>query len=139
MVCAWLGLGCYNYVPLTQPEPEPGTRLAVDLTDSGTDVLSRYLGPNVTQVEGRLLRAMPDTLVLSAQVVTDREGIGHFWRGEAVSLPRGLVATLDRRQLSVGRTATFATGALVAAVLVLKAFGVLSGGSTNTMPPPTGQ
>jgi hypothetical protein len=132
-------VGCYDYVPLRPPEPVPGTRLAADLTDSGADALGRYLGPRVARVDGRLMRMTPDTLVLSAFVVTDREGIAHFWKGEAVSLPRALVATLERRRLSVGRTATFAAGAIAGAVLVLRAFGIISSGSSSTMPPPTGQ
>ena len=36
---------CYNYNPLTNPSPEPGTYVAVTLTDSGSQELARYLGP----------------------------------------------------------------------------------------------
>lgn len=142
LACGWLGgvgWACYNYVPLAPPAPAPGSSLAVELTDSGTDVLGRYLGPNVALVDGRLLSVTPDSLALSVRSVTDREGIDHFWRGETVSLPRRLVATLSRRRLSVGRTTVFAAGAALGAVLVLRAFGVISSGSSSSMPPPAGQ
>jgi hypothetical protein len=140
LACAWLGgVGCYSYVPLARPDPEPGIRVAAALTDSGTDALGRYLGPDVAQVDGRVLRLTPDTLVLSAQSVTSREGIDHFWKGEQVTLPRGLIATMVQRRFAAGRTAVFTTGAVVGIALVLKAFGILSSGSSNPMPPPTGQ
>jgi len=39
--------GCYNYNPLTDPQPGAGSYVAVTLTDSGSQELARYLGPNV--------------------------------------------------------------------------------------------
>src|SRR5207253_10942630 len=39
--------GCYNYALLTTPGPQPGTRIAAELTDSGAATLASYLGPNV--------------------------------------------------------------------------------------------
>src|ERR1051325_11339534 len=41
--------GCYNYNPLTTPTPQPGSCVAVALTDAGSQELARYLGPNVFQ------------------------------------------------------------------------------------------
>lgn len=133
------GVGCYNYEPLTTPSPTPGSRLAVELTDSGTSALTGYLGPDVAQVDGRLLRVTPETLVLSAQSITNRQGINHFWTGEQVALPRNLVATLVQRRFAPARTAVFVTGAVAGVALVLRAFGVISIGGSSSMPPPTGQ
>ncbi len=44
---------CYSYNPLTTPSPEPGSYVAVKLTDAGSQELARYLGPTVFVVRGR--------------------------------------------------------------------------------------
>src|ERR1041384_785519 len=49
--------GCYNYNPLTTPTPQPGSYVAVTLTDSGSQELARFLGPNVFVGRGRHLGA----------------------------------------------------------------------------------
>ena len=135
-----LGLlsGCYNYLPLTTPQPQPGTRVAADLTDSGTAVLARYLGPNVGSVDGRLLTFTGQDLGLSVLVVRNRNGIEHYWKGETVTLPRGDIATVRERKLSIGRSVLLFAAGVGGSVALMAAFGVINVGSSGSgNPPPT--
>jgi len=45
-------------------------------------------------------------------------GLNTIWKGERVTLPRDLVATLTERRLAVGRSAAFAAGTVAFAVVV---------------------
>ena len=136
-----LGLlsSCYNYRPLTALDPEPGTRVAAELTDSGTVALARYLGPDVAALDGRLLTITDQELGLSVVSVRDRRGIEHYWKGETVILPRGDVATLRQRKLALGRSVAISVAGVGASLALLRAFGVYGTGSGGTGRPPGGQ
>jgi hypothetical protein len=107
--------------------PEPGTRLIVQLTDQGTIDLAQYLGPGVTEVDGRLLQNHDSTLMLSVSAVTLRSGDQQFWKGESVALPRRAVAQVRERKVSVWRSGLLAS----AVVAGLAAIGGIAGGSNG--------
>ncbi len=119
----FLLLGCYNYLPLTNPSPQPGTYLSAALTDSGSVELARYLGPGVAIVRGRLLASDSKELALAVVSVRVRSGEEISWKGESVTLPRGLVAFLEERRLSTGRSVLLAGGSVLSLVVAAKAFG----------------
>ena len=102
------------------------------MTDSGTDQLWRYLGPEVGVLRGRLLATDGGNYAMSVFAVDLRNGTTLGWKGERVVVSRGLVAGLAERRFSFGRTAL--TSSLTAAgfVLTLQAFKVFSGGGTAT-------
>ena len=131
--------GCYNYRPLSAVAPEPGTRVAAELTDSGTLALARYLGPDVAAVEGRLLTVTDQELSLAVVTVRDRRGIEQYWKGEKVILPRGDIATLRERKLALGRSVAFSVAGVGASLALLRAFGVYGSGSGTGGRPPGGQ
>src|SRR2546429_5250559 len=57
IVTGLLLVGCYNYLPLRRSSLVPSSYLAVTLTESGSEELARYLGPNPFVVRGRYLSA----------------------------------------------------------------------------------
>jgi hypothetical protein len=133
--------GCYNYNALTTPSPEPGSYVAVTLTDSGSQELARYLGPNVFVVRGRYLGDSDRGLLVSVSSVELKRGNELSWEGETVALPNGTIASLDVRRLAKGRSILLAgvgAGGLVAATL---AFTLNGGGSPlgPGRPPPNRQ
>src|SRR5689334_2305869 len=92
---------CYNYLPITTPAPtQPGTYVAVTLSDVGSDSLTRYLGPSVVVVRGRYLGSDDRALVVSVASVELRQGLQTSWSGESVSLPTRFVASLETRRLA---------------------------------------
>ena len=138
-VAAIAGLtGCYKYTPLTTTDPAPGARIAVDLTAAGTDTLARFVGPNVIAIEGRAVEAGGNDLLLSVSVVRKRNGEEDFWKGETVSIPRGVISGLRQRRLATGRTLLLAgaVAALGATVGAAASGGGSGGGGGGGGPPP---
>jgi hypothetical protein len=129
IVLAALGAaGCYYYSPLNN-DPQPEMSLSVTLTDSGTDHLSRYLGPDVESLRGRLLSVDDTTYAMSVSAVDLRHGMTLGWKGERVALNRSLVATMSERRFSAGRTALTSTLTMAGFYLTVQAFKILGGGS----------
>ena len=125
--------GCYNYNVLSPPRPEPGSYVAVTLTDSGSTELARYLGPNVFVVRGRYLGDSDRGFLISVASVELKRGNELSWEGETVVLPNGTIASLDVRRLAKGRSILLAgvgAGGLVAATLAF----TLNGGGTSLGP-----
>ena len=123
--------GCYRFVPVATPEPLPGSYVAAALTDAGSSELAQYLGLNIANVGGRLVRSSPEDLQISVFTVAARDGQETFWKGEMVTLPRRLISSIQERKFSTSRSGFVATLGLVAGVGLLRAFGVLSAGSTS--------
>ncbi|HYK83671.1 MAG TPA: hypothetical protein VEU55_11060 [Gemmatimonadales bacterium] len=133
-----LGLvaGCYNYFPVTTVDPQPGTHVSAQLTDSGSAALTSYLGANVGAVDGRLVTLGDTAVAISVITVRNRNGIEHYWKGEVVTLPRGDVATLRERKLALGRSAFLVLAGVGGSVALLEAFGVFNTGSAGVSNPP---
>jgi len=129
-VTAILNTGCYYYRLVETPPPEPAPFVSIALTDSGTDQLWRYLGPEVGALRGRLLSTDGGSYAMSVYAVDLRNGTTLGWKGERVVVSRGLVSGLSERRFSLGRT-TLASGLSAAGfMLTLKAFQVLSVGGS---------
>ena len=129
---------CYNYLPLTTADPQPGAHVRAQLSDSGTLALARYLGPDVAAIDGRLVSVTDDEIGISVVAVRNRNGIEHYWKGEVVTLPRDDIATVRRRKLAAGRSAFLVLAGVGGSVALLEAFGVFGTGSGGFVtPPPT--
>src|SRR2546429_6765222 len=76
--------GCYNYLPLRRSSLVPSSYLAVTLTETGSEELARYLGPNALVVRGRYLEATERGLALSVESVESRRGDLAPWAGGTV-------------------------------------------------------
>ena len=138
-VAAVAGLtGCYKYTPLTTTDPVAGARIVVQLTPAGSDTLARFVGPRVTGIEGRVLETAGSDLVLAVAVVRKGNGEEDFWKGETVSIPLGVIAGLQQRRLSTGRTLLLvgAVAALGATVGAAASGGGSGGGGGGGGPPP---
>lgn len=111
--------GCYVYAPVGMGPPPTGRPVRLTLTDAGTVNLASELGPSVEAVGGKLIGNTADAYVLALSDSRKRNGIEIDWRGEQVSISKSLVATVQQRQFSRGRTALVA-GGVVAAMLVAR-------------------
>ena len=123
--------GCYSAIRVDSVAVRPGARVYVDLTDSGTTDLARYLGPNVQQVYGDVSASSDSAIVLSLRSVTDRRDIETLWSGERVPVPRTAIATIRERRVSKQKSWLFGAGFVAALVLTGRAFGVLGGGDAH--------
>jgi hypothetical protein len=127
--------GCYNYLPLGRARLAPSTYLAVTLTETGSEELARYLGPDVLVVRGRFLSATEGGLVLSVVSVETRRGHLSPWKGETVTVPGDFVRRIEERRVARAKTLLFA-GASVAGFLA--AYAAFGPGASGTTPSGTG-
>src|SRR5439155_11958353 len=108
VVGALVQMGCYNYLPLRHSGLVPSSYVAVTLTESGSDALARYLGPNVLVVRGRYVGPSEAGLTLAVESVESRPGTIVHWAGETVIVPGEFVRSVERRQASWSKTALLA-------------------------------
>lgn len=122
-----LNVGCYTYQPFVQGGPQPGQRVALELTDQGRAALGDQLGPGVLSVEGTLQGMQSDQYVVGVSRVTTISTGTANWGGERVRIPVSDVARSQLRTLSRGRTVLL-VGAVVAGLTAFILTRSLSGG-----------
>jgi hypothetical protein len=120
---AGLQVGCYNYLPLRRSGVVPSSHLAVTLSESGSEDLARYLGPNALVVTGRYLGATDRGLTLSVESVESRRGDIAHWAGETIVVPSEYIREVAQREVSRPKTVLLAGAALLGFVLTYQAFG----------------
>jgi hypothetical protein len=128
IVTGLLQVGCYNYLPLRRSSLVPSSYLAVTLTESGSEELARYLGPNALVVRGRYLAATDRGLALSVDAVESRRGDITRWAGETVVVPGEFVRAVEQRQVSPSKVVLLTGAAVAGFVVAYQAFGPASGG-----------
>ncbi len=134
---ALLAPGCYSYQNMAGREPVPRTEISVTLTDSGSVALAAEVGPRVRTLKGKVLEVTPDIIRLEMIETTDFRGMESLWRGEPVSVPRRLTASMDQRQFSLWRTVVTAAGGVALVVVAGVAIGEAgSSGSGKPGDPP---
>jgi len=135
--------GCYIYTPIATLQPARGTNLSLVLSDEGRMQSMRQVGPYAIRIEGELVQATSDDLVLAVSDVVDIRGTRSKWTGESVSLPRSFVSMTYQKQFSRSRTVVLATavaGGIVALIASRNLLGFGGSGATGTTPPdPNGQ
>jgi len=99
--------GCHVYVPVGPSVPAPGTEVRARISDTAALGLSNQLGPGVIGLNGSLLRVDDNEIVLDLQSVRTLDRGTFPWTREQIRLERNHILTLERKKLSVGRTALF--------------------------------
>jgi len=131
-LAAQLLAGCYTYAPVDVSLGMPAERdVAVDLSDRGRYELGGSIGQSPARVEGRLLSASDTTLTLAVSSVSSIGGAKAPWAGEAVTVRRSGVASVQQRRLSKGRTALL-IGALIGAAALIFTAGLAIGGGSDS-------
>ena len=125
-------IGCYGYYPTRSFTPGPGMQIAAELSDSGSAALTRYVGPGVVAVEGTVMRTSDSAIALSVRTVRQFSGNESGWRGEEVTLSRGLIARVSERRFSPARTMLFAGAMVVGAIALRNTFAGAGLGSPPT-------
>lgn len=108
------------------PDLQQGQRIRVHLSTPGDYALTDVVPRNVTSIDGELIRWTEDELVLSAWWMKTTAGQEFQGRGESVAVPGTDIGVVEKRALSVGKTAGIAV--LIGGAIV--ALGVVFGGSS---------
>lgn len=115
---ALLLVGCYTLQPTGGPVPQPGTIIGLDLNDAGRAALGGSMGPEIGQVEGRLIQKDSGEFVVAVTDVHLLRGGDQVWRGEEVHIKSGYVSSVYERKFSVSRSAVLAAAGVGAAALI---------------------
>lgn len=139
-VFAALLTGCYTLEPAGGVAPEPGTRVALDITDAGRVAMGGLVGPGVSQIEGRLLGVENDEYLLAVSAVSTFRGGTQVWSGERIRVRSEHVGTVYERRLSAGRSVALgvvAVGGITAFILGADLLGIGQNPSEGEGPKPT--
>jgi hypothetical protein len=133
-------VGCYTLQPTGGVAPEPGTRVAFDVNDIGRVALGGSMGPEIAQIEGRLIEKTAEEYVIAVSAVRLLRGGEQVWSGERVRLRFEHVGPAYERRFSTGRTVTFSavTVASITAFLITRNLIVSGPGDGTITPPDTG-
>lgn len=126
---AGLGLlaGCYTLKPAVGPAPEVGTVAAFDVNDAGRVALGGAMGPEIAQVEGRVVERDGEGYLVAVSNIRLLRGGQQVWSGEQVRLQPEYIGTTYQRRFSLGRTIALGTaGAGAFALIVTRS--ILGGG-----------
>ena len=122
--------GCYTLQPTGGVSPEVGTRVALDVNDQGRVALGGSMGPEIDQIEGRLVQRDTSDYVVAVSAVHLLRGGEQVWTGEQVHIKPSYVNRVYTREFSSGRT--IALSVIGVAAVGLFATRTLSpGGSPN--------
>jgi hypothetical protein len=131
------GTGCYEYNTTSVGHVQPGERVHLVLSPSGSTALASAIGPNATTIDGRILREDANQLTLAVTQIERSVGPEEFMRDEAIIVPTQHAVSITVRRLD--RPRTFLTvGALVASVFLAHVVSEQAGVVTVKGGPPTG-
>ncbi len=132
-LCAIAGaillVGCYSLQPTRGTIPEPGAVIGLDITDVGRVALGGAMGPEISQVEGRLIRRDTTEFLVGIMSVKLLRGGEQVWHGETVHVKREYVSSIYERRFS--KTRTIIAGAVGVGVVAALASKSLRGVFTS--------
>jgi hypothetical protein len=141
---AALGLllaGCYTLQPARGTTPEAGTQVAFDLTDAGRAALGPRIGPEIAQIEGRVVGKEEGEYILAVSQVRLLRGGVQVWTGEQVRIKPEYVGPPYVRRFDTVRSV--AVGGTVvggfAAFLITRALSGKGSGGDNGVPGDTAE
>lgn len=118
--------GCYRYVP--DPAPAPGTEVRLRLTNEAA--LRRGDGSSEPQffMTGRVVPAAGPDLALEVVLMQTIDQFSRMELRDTMAVARQEIQTLERRELSPGRTVLFSTAVAAATYLTIRGAVLLAGG-----------
>ena len=124
--------GCYTLEPAGEIRPELGTNVAFDINDIGRASLGGSLGPEIDQIEGRLISKETNgsDYVVAVSAVRLIRGGEQVWRGEQVHIKSEYVTRVYLRRYSAGRTIAL-SAAGIGAIAILASAALIGSGSTD--------
>ena len=123
-------VGCYTLQPSRGATPNVGENVAFDVNDAGRVALGGSLGPEISQIEGRVLTSENGEYVLAVSNIKLLRGGEQVWTGEQVRIKPDYVATTYERKFS--RSRTVAVSAIGVGLLAFIATQSIKGGGSPT-------
>lgn len=130
VVAATTLVGCYTLQPTGGPVPDLGTVVGLDITDAGRVALGGAVGPEIQQVEGRLLSKDSSGYLIGVTSLHLLRGGEQVWHGEQVQIKKEYVSSVYERRFSPSRSAALAAVG-IGAVALIASRSILPAGSIN--------
>ena len=120
--CIVTSTGCFSYLEVPPTDLAPGTRVRAQLSTEGVLRLESILGGPQRQVEGEVVEADPQSLLLLARIGVANTGTGIFLEQQRLQIEQREILRLEARSLERSKTAVvsvLAAGALVGTTIWL--------------------
>lgn len=128
-------VGCYTLQPTGGPVPQPGTIIGLDINDAGRLALGGSMGPEIGQIEGRLVEKDSGEYVVAVTALHLLRGGDQVWHGETIHIKSEYVTSIYERRFSAGRSAALAAAG-VGAVAIIATRSLIGLGKTDSGPTP---
>jgi len=130
-------VGCYTLQPAGAASPGIGERVAFDVNDTGRAALGGSMGPEIGQIEGRLLQKDTAQYLVAVSAVHLLRGGEQTWSGEPVRIKTEYVSSTYRRHFAQGRTIALTAVGVGALALILTRSLTASGDAEQKVPDDT--
>ncbi len=128
-------MGCYTLQPVAGNPLPLGTEVGIDITDAGRVALGGSMGPEIAQIEGRLVSRDSAEYVLAVSMVHLLRGGEQVWTGERVRIKSEYVSSVKERKLSKGRTAAMAAASAAVIAMIIRSSLIGSVFGDDSKPP----
>jgi hypothetical protein len=133
---ALLLCGCYTYSNEAVGDAALMTPVRVELTEEGSQEITRQVGPRGIMLEGVLAARSDSDLVFDVSALTRMNGVEETWHGERVTVPASSVSRIQLRKFSVLNTSLFVAGIVAGGYLLKTAAGPRNVTGNPGGPPP---
>ncbi len=123
VVGALLLCGCYTYRNAAVSDAAMMAPVRVELTEEGSQELTRQVGPRGSMLEGVLAARSDSGLVFDVSALTRTNGVEETWHGERVSVLSSSISRIQLRKFSVINTGLFVAGIVAGGYLLRTAAG----------------
>ena len=131
-------LSCYTYRGIAVGDAAVLTPVRVELTDEGSQEITKQVGPRGSMLEGVLASRSDSELVFNVTALTRTNGVEEIWHGEHVTVPASAVSRIQRRKFSALNTGLFVAGIIAGGYLIRSGAGSRNIVGTPGGPPPGG-
>ena len=128
-------VGCYELQPTGGTVPQPGKVIGLDISDAGRVALGGSMGPEIGQVEGRLIQSDNTDYVIGVTSLHLLRGGEQVWHGEEVHVKKEYVTSVYERRFSASRSAALAAAGIGAVAYIASRAIAGSGSPDNPISP----
>jgi len=97
-------MGCYTFEPVQGPTPALGTEVAFDINDAGRVALGGSMGPEISQIEGRLVEKGAEDYLVAVTAVHLLRGGEQVWSKEPIRIKSEYVTSVYEKKFSKAKT-----------------------------------
>ena len=130
--------GCYTLQPARNGyTPQIGDEMAFDINDAGRIALGGLMGPEIGQIEGKLISRENAEYLVGVTTVHFLRGGEQVWTGEQVRIKSEYVGSTYERHFSKGRTLVLGAAGVGGFAWILTR-GLIGNSRSDPVEPPPG-